>query len=226
MPGGESMSPIKVAVVEDHELTREVLLMSLRNLKEVEVVGDAATGTEGVQLILRERPDVAIVDLGLPKIDGIEVTRQIKASTSAESESSPKVIILTLQDHEEAVLAAFAAGADSYCMKDEAAIQNLQEVIQLTAAGQSWIDPKIAGFILEQTRKDFSDSGLSNCPLTSRELEVLQLIVDGCSNAAIAEKLYISLGTVKTHVRHILNKLSADDRTQAAVHALRSGYVQ
>jgi DNA-binding NarL/FixJ family response regulator len=131
------------------------------------------------------------------------------------------------------VLAAFAAGADSYCMKD-IRIELLVEAIKATCEGNSWIDPAIARIVLSQAKKTRS----ANCPantegntiatsdhLTERELEVLQLIVDGYSNAEIAEKLYITLGTVKTHVRKILNKLSADDRTQAAVRALRSGLV-
>jgi DNA-binding NarL/FixJ family response regulator len=141
-------------------------------------------------------------------------------------------------------MAAFAAGADSYCMKN-ISFDNLLEALQVTYEGNAWIDPAIARIVLTQAKS--SEVGadaaaalktvtinaaepeysqlIEAYPLTERELEVLQLIVEGCSNAAIAEKLYITVGTVKTHVRNILNKLCADDRTQAAVRALRSGLV-
>jgi DNA-binding NarL/FixJ family response regulator len=157
------------------------------------------------------------------------------------------VLILTLRDNKEAVLAAFAAGADSYCMKD-IKFDNLLEAVRVTYNGNAWIDPAIARIVLEQAQQknphkpegtSFETKTAVNNPestednqeiiepytLTERELEVLQLIVEGCSNAVIAERLYITVGTVKTHVRNILNKLCADDRTQAAVRALRSGLV-
>ena len=153
------------------------------------------------------------------------------------------MLILTLQDNDDIVLAAFAAGADSYCMKD-VSLDSLAEALRVTHSGNSWIDPAIARVVLFQARQSTPDDDATEAktvsinaaepeynqiieayPLTERELEVLQLIVDGCSNAAIAEKLYITVGTVKTHVRNILNKLCADDRTQAAVRALRSGLV-
>jgi two-component system, NarL family, response regulator LiaR len=235
----------RVVVIEDHDLTRTVLQMSLERTGSIQVVGKAATATEGLSLLQEHKPDVAIVDVGLPDLDGIDVTRQIKNNSSLCEVT--KVLILTSRDNEATVLAAFAAGADSYCMKD-AAIQTLTDAIQITADGNSWIDPAIAGIVLQKARQAeqpvpalmeevtegaaeplaVGENGLvwSDYTLTDRELEVLQLIVDGFSNAAIAEQLYISIGTVKTHVRHILNKLCADDRTQAAVRALRAGLVR
>lgn len=241
------MDKIRVALIEDHDLTRVGIRTALQQRQEIAVVGEAANGTEGLKLLQTTQPDIAIVDIGLPDIDGIELTRQLKASQD-ETKPAPKVLILTLQDNEEAVLAAFAAGADSYCMKD-ISFDRLLEALQVTQEGNSWIDPAIAKIVLHQTRKS-SDQNTSTTqtptssktvaiqateqeytnmleayPLTERELEVLELIVEGFSNAAIAEKLYITVGTVKTHVRNILNKLCADDRTQAAVRALRSGLV-
>lgn len=242
------MKQIRVALIEDHDLTRVGIRAALQQRGEIDVVGEAANGREGLKLLQSVRPDIAIVDIGLPDIDGIELTRQFKASLSEEEEPIPKVLILTLQDNEESVLAAFAAGADSYCMKDINS-DNLLEALRVTQEGNAWIDPAIARIVLKQTRQTRTSEPqtieiaptkkvaidatepeyhqmLEAYPLTERELEVLQLIVEGYSNAAIAEKLYITVGTVKTHVRNILNKLCADDRTQAAVRALRSGLVR
>ncbi|WP_009630261.1 response regulator transcription factor [Synechocystis sp. PCC 7509] len=240
------MSKIRVALIEDHDLTRVGIRTALQQRQEIEVVGEAANASDGLRLLEAEHPDIAIVDIGLPDKDGIELTRQLKASQDPNDESRTKVLILTLRDNKEAVLAAFAAGADSYCMKD-ISFDNLLEALRVTHSGNAWIDPAIARIVLQQAQqtpegntenvvadsKTVSinaadaeyDQMIAAYPLTERELEVLQLIVEGCSNAIIAEKLYITVGTVKTHVRNILNKLCADDRTQAAVRALRSGLV-
>ncbi|BBC22504.1 response regulator [Pseudanabaena sp. ABRG5-3] len=228
------MSSIRVVLIEDHDLTRMGMKIALQQQGELVFVGEAATGAEGVSLVNSQQPDVAIVDLGLPDMDGVEVTRQIKAA--ATEGKSTKVLILTLTDNQETVLAAFAAGADSYCIKDISS-ENLVQALKLTADGNSWIDPAIASIVLQQVRRkeatveiDAAEADykqvLEATPLTERELEVLSEIVNGNSNAEIAERLYITVGTVKTHVRNILNKLCADDRTQAAVRALRAGLVK
>ncbi len=238
------MSKIRVVIIEDHDLTRMGIKTALLAQAEIEVVGEATNGTDGIEVIKTAKPDIAIVDIGLPDKNGIELTRELKSTTDGE-ELSMKILILTLSDNREAVLAAFAAGADSYCMKD-IQFDNLLAAVQVTYDGNSWIDPAIARIVLQQAQQNsLSSDGLlsdtiypishsesadeqqvtNTYTLTERELEVLQLIVEGCSNAVIAERLYITLGTVKTHVRNILNKLCADDRTQAAVLALRSGLV-
>lgn len=231
------MSQIQVAIIEDHDLTRMGLKAALQKHPDIMVVGEAADGKRGLALLDRVHPDIAIVDIGLPDIDGIELTRKLKQSTP-EGEAAPKVLMLTMHDTEDAVLAAFAAGADSYSVKD-VDIQQLLEAIRLTHAGQVWIDPAIARIVLNQAQrlsppqnvKTSEEAAeytqvLEMSPLTERELEVLELIVAGYSNAAISDELYITVGTVKTHVCNILNKLSASDRTQAAVRALRTGLVQ
>ncbi|MBC6424106.1 MAG: response regulator transcription factor [Hormoscilla sp. SP12CHS1] len=242
------MSQISVVLIEDHDLTRVGLRTAFQQRHEVKVIGEAANGQEGLELAIDIKPDIAIVDIGLPDIDGIEVTRRLKNNGSASRESKQKVLILTMQDNNETVLAAFAAGADSYCMKD-VNLEKLIEALIVTQEGNSWVDPTIAKIVLQQARNN-STSGrsagfggaarpkpipvrnspelsqlLQTSPLTERELQVLELIVAGFSNAAIGDRLYITVGTVKTHVRNILNKLCADDRTQAAVRALRSGLV-
>lgn len=232
-----TMNTIRVVLIEDHDLTRVGMKMTLQRQSNISLVGEAATGAAGVNQVARQEPDVVIVDLGLPDIDGVEVTRQIKA-LNFPSGNSPRILILTMIDNHDTVLAAFAAGADSYCIKDISS-ENLIQALTLTAEGNSWIDPAIASVVLLQVRKgdgthtveiDASEPQykqiLEATPLTERELEVLAEIVNGYSNAEIADKLYITVGTVKTHVRNILNKLCADDRTQAAVRALRSGLVK
>ena len=238
------MGEISVALIEDHDLTRVGLKAALQRQEGIQVVGEAANATQGLKLLEASKPDIAIVDIGLPDMDGIELTRRFKQIHPEIAEEKTKVLILTMHDSEDSVLAAFAAGADSYCMKD-ISTDRLVEALHSTYGGNSWIDPAIATIVLRQVRQSPSNGGiteaekkvsigavepeyeqlLENYPLTERELEVLELIVAGCSNAAIAEKLYITVGTVKTHVRNILNKLCADDRTQAAVLALRSGLI-
>lgn len=242
------MSKIRVVLIEDHDLTRIGLCAALKQSEKVEVVGDAANARQGLKTIETTQPDVAIVDIGLPDSDGIELTQRLK-QFQANKLVQTRVLILTSHSSEDSVLAAFAAGADSYSLKD-VSLENLVQAIQLTHEGNAWIDPAIARIVLMQARKGEDreivepeevlpetatrtidaiepeyQQLIEAYPLTERELDVLELIVAGCSNAAIAEKLHITVGTVKTHVRNILSKLCADDRTQAAVRALRSGLV-
>jgi len=225
------MNDIRIALIEDHDLTRVGMRTALQQKSGFRVVGEASNGTDGLRLITTVRPDVAIVDIGLPDIDGIELTKRFK-QVQADAGYEARVLILTLQDSEEVVMAAFAAGADSYCMKD-VSLDLLMEALKVTHEGNAWIDPAIARIVLRQSQQPAPrtiaglspDDEIQSYPLTERELEVLQLIVDGNSNASIADKLFITVGTVKTHVRNILNKLCADDRTQAAVRALRTGLV-
>ncbi|MDY7016086.1 MAG: response regulator transcription factor [Cyanobacteriota bacterium] len=243
------MSKIRVVLIEDHDLTRIGLCAALKQVETVEIVGDAANARQGLKLIETVRPDVAIVDIGLPDMDGIELTQKIQQSQASSDAPPTKIMMLTSHSSEDSVLAAFAAGADSYSLKD-VSLENLVQAIQLTYEGNAWIDPAIARIVLQHTRQDETPEVkevdistpqpnttaiealdpeyqqlIEAYPLTERELDVLELIVAGCSNAAIAEKLHITVGTVKTHVRNILSKLCADDRTQAAVRALRSGLV-
>lgn len=240
------MDKIHVILIEDHNLTRIGLCMALKQSGLIEIVGEAANGRQGLQVLQKTQPDVTLVDIGLPDMDGIELVQRYKQSQTEAGKESSRILMLTMHDDEEAVLSAFAAGADSYSLKD-VSIENLVQAIQLTHAGDAWIDPAIARIVLEQARADQAKNPQSQSDetmtttiealdpeaqqiievesLTQRELEVLELIVGGCSNADIAEKLFITVGTVKTHVRSILNKLCVDDRTQAAVRALRSGLV-
>jgi DNA-binding NarL/FixJ family response regulator len=219
------MEKIRVALIEDEDLIRQGLKDALTAEPGFQWVGDAPNGQLGLALMEREHPDVVIIDIGLPDTSGITVTQQLK---KGPLDCHCRVVILTLNDREETVLAAFSAGADAYCMKDSRT-ELLIEAIQATHSGFAWIDPAIARIVLAHSSAPEPSSPTKDSlsyGLTERELEVLQLIVDGCSNASIAERLYITVGTVKTHVRNILNKLCANDRTQAAVRAIRSGLVK
>lgn len=230
---------ISVALVEDHDLTRMGLRAAFRQAG-LRFLGEAASGESGIELIAQMQPDVAIVDVGLPDIDGIELIQRFK---KANPDSETRILMLTMHDSEKAVLAAFAAGADSYCTK-EIETDDLITAIKETQAGNSWIDPSIASLVLSQVKPSGAGGENFNSktveiravdteyeqiieayPLTNRELEILECIVSGCSNAQIAEQLFVTVGTVKTHVRNILNKLGASDRTQAAVRALRAGLI-
>lgn len=241
------MKEIKVVIIEDHNLTRIGLKAALQGREDVKIVGEAANATEGLKLLQIVRPDVATVDIGLPDFDGIELTRKYRELQAESEEYKTKILVLTMQNSEEAVLAALGAGADSYCMKDIES-EKLIDALLETYEGNSWLDPNIADVVLRKIRAETESQKGENSesnsktisiravdseiekvietyPLTPRELEVLGLIVEGCDNAEIAKRLFLTVGTVKTHVRGILSKLCVDDRTQAAVRALRSGII-
>jgi DNA-binding NarL/FixJ family response regulator len=237
------MAAIKIVLIEDHNLTRMGIKVAFSQQPGMELVGEAASGEGGLTLLNTHQPDIAVVDIGLPDIDGIEVVRQFREAQKAQANpASTKILMLTMHDSEDAVMAAFAAGADSYCMK-QTDLGDLMTAVQETHEGNSWIDPAIASIVLRQMRQSPQVNNsvpstvaigalgpeytqvLESYPLTERELEILELIVAGCSNAEIADRSYITVGTVKTHVRNILNKLGVDDRTKAAVRALRAGLV-
>ncbi len=233
------MSDIRLVLIEDHKLTRMGLRATLGQAG-FKIVGEAANGKQGLNLLMDQHPDIALVDIGLPDMDGIELIQHFKAQ---QPEAETRLLMLTMHDDEKAVLAAFSAGADSYCTKDIES-DNLIQAVQETYQGNAWIAPAIASIVLSRVKQPLNtavnfdentveiravdpnyEQILEAYPLTDRELEILELIVAGCSNAEISDQLYVTVGTVKTHVRNILNKLGANDRTQAAVRALRAGLV-
>ena len=236
------MSDIRVVLIEDHDVVRIGLRTVLQIQAGVQVVGEATTGPQGLTLLQTTEVDVALVDIGLPGMDGIELVQKFRQFQKEQQRTTTKIIMLTMQGNEETVIAAFAAGADSYCMKD-VGIEQLIEAINMTHTGNAWIDPAIVSIVLRQMRQSIGkpsspkqtieirslepeyEQVLASDPVTEREREVLELMVAGCTNVAIAERLFITVGTVKTHVRNILAKLCADDRTEAAVRALRSGII-
>ena len=210
---------IRVLVVEDHALTRAGLVTALGADPSFEVVGEAADGPTGHDLANRLAPDVAVIDIGLPGEDGIALTRRIRLD-----QPGTRVVILTMHDLEDEVIAALAAGADAYCLKTSRT-ERVLEAVRIAAEGGAYFDPQVAHVVLRELGRPAAPAKAAVSPLTPRETQVLQLIADGNSNAEIAERLSIGLGTVKGHIRDILEKLAVADRTQAAVEAFRRGLI-
>ncbi len=217
---------IKVIIIEDYKLTRVGLRSSLNEFDDIEVIGESETAENGLQLVKELNPDVILMDLGLPGINGIEATQQIK-----EYNEDIKVIVLTSHERDEEVLAALGSGANAYCLKDIDP-NTLVNVIKNVKQGAAWLDPNVAKVALKlfpkpESAKVLNSSTISDArgQLTEREMEVLRLLVTGKSNTEIAKELIVSVHTAKAHVCSILQKLCVDDRVQAAVKAIRENIV-
>lgn len=216
---------IKILIVEDHMVARMGIAIIVENTPNFELVGQAQDGQEGVSLALHLKPDVILMDIGLPKIDGIEAARKIK-----EAKLNSSILMFTSRDSSDDIFAALRAGADGYIMKgsDEKTLKNAIEAVNQKAG---WLDPQIARVVLsgineqKENTQDKTKSLNNKYGLTKKELEVLSLIVDGLSNQEIAQKLVVSLSTTKAHVHSILQKLYLTDRTKAAITALKEGLV-
>lgn len=211
------MSAARVLIVEDHALVRAGLRTALLGAG-FDVAGEAADGPRALALAAELRPDVLVLDIGLPGIDGIEVTRLLRAQLP-----DARVVILTMHDVDRDVLAALAAGADAYVLKTSDQ-ESVVTAVRVAAEGGAYFDPQIAHIVLQEFGVPRRTSDAES-PLSSRETQILRLIAEGVGNAEIGQRLYLSLGTVKGHIRDILDKLSASDRTHAAVTALRRGYI-
>jgi two-component system, NarL family, response regulator LiaR len=220
---------ISILIVEDHEFTRMGLKLSLEQIAGLKMVGEAADGAEGLKKVLELKPEVVLMDIEMPNMDGIEATKQIK-----EQAPDVRVIMLTSHKSDQTIFAALSAGANGYCLKNIAA-QQLSTVIKMVADGAVWLDPGIANRVLSAyslpdiqpavVTKTPPKAPKSNISLSPRETEVLRLVADGLSNQKIAERLGLGLETVKTHMRHIMEKLAVSDRTEAAVKAMKQGIV-
>lgn len=209
---------IRIVIVEDHALVRAGLLTALTGAG-FDVAGEAADGPEGLRLATELKPDVVLIDIGLPGIDGIELTRLLRQNLG-----TVHVVILTVHDLDTEIFAALAAGADAYCLKTSD-VSTVTTAVAIAAGGGAYFDPQIAHIVLRELGSARAHQPGADSPLTTRESDVLRLIAEGKSNSEIAEQLYLGLGTVKGHIRDILDKLSASDRTQAAVTALRRGLI-
>jgi NarL family two-component system response regulator LiaR len=207
-----------VVLVEDHALTRAGLRTALDGSGDLRVVAEAGDGPSGLAAVVEHQPDVAVIDIGLPGMDGIELTRRIRIAAP-----KTRIAILTVQDLETEILAALSAGADAYSLKTSPP-DRIVTAIRTAAEGGAYFDPRIAHIALGRVASARPQSAAAS-PLTPRETEVLRMISEGHGNAEIATTLFIGLGTVKGHIRDILEKLAANDRTQAAVVALRRGLI-
>ena len=215
------MNKIRILIADDHAVVREGTRQFLEREEDLEVVGEAADGAEAVRLVGSLSPDVAIMDISMPNVDGIEATRQIKAKY-------PKVavFILSAYDDDQFVFSLLEAGAAGYLLKSVRG-NELVNAIREVSAGESVLHPTIARKVLNRFTHVAGDTQNQKAQnvLTEREIEVLQLAAQGSSNQQIADSLYLSLRTVQSHLNHIFNKLQVSSRTEAVVHALKEGWV-
>lgn len=218
--------PIRILLVEDQKLMRVGLKSLFEGQNELEVISEAQTGKEAIEKFRLVHPEIVLMDIGLPDISGIEATKKI-----LEIDSNAKVIILTSHLSEQEVIDSLHAGACAYVMKD-INTEILKMIIKTVKEGAMWLDPQVVPILREKncgvvpprqmSRAMFKEQ---HANLTQREYEVLKLVVDGKSNNEIAQELTISEHTAKAHVCNIIQKLVVDDRTQAAVKALKEGLV-
>jgi DNA-binding NarL/FixJ family response regulator len=215
---------VRVLLVDDQALVRAGFSMILGTRQDIEVVGQAATGEEAVRLAAELRPDVVLMDIRMPVLDGISATRLI---TGALDGHAPRVVILTTYDLDEYVYDALAAGASGFLLKDTLP-EELVRAVLVVAGGEALLAPSVTRRLIAEfatrPRKRRAPPPLPE-PLTPRELEVLVQIARGRSNTEIAEALFVSGHTVKTHLSHVLDKLDARDRVQAVIYAYETGIV-
>ncbi|WIY63242.1 response regulator [Bacillus arachidis] len=209
---------IKLLLVEDHHIVRRGLVFFLKTKEEFEIIGEAENGEEALELIRKERPDVVLMDLSMPKMDGIEATKRLK-----QYDATIKILMLSSFSEQDYVLPALEAGADGYQLKEVQPDQLVASIIAVYQ-GNANLHPKVTPALLGRpvVKEEKQDSLFM---LTKREKEVLCEIAKGRSNKEIAAELYITEQTVKTHVSNVLAKLQVDDRTQAALYAVKHGGV-
>jgi len=207
---------IHLLIVDDHTIVRKGIRALLATETDIEVVGEASNGREAIAQAKRLNPDVILIDLMMPEIDGIEAVRHITAE-----HAEIRILVLTSFATDDKVFPAIKAGALGYLLKDSAP-ESLIDAIRQVYRGESSLHPKIARKLLKEISKPI-EQALTPDPLTQREVEVLKLVANGMSNQEIAESLNVSEATVRTHVSHILGKLHLASRTQAALYALREG---
>lgn len=225
------MASLKVLLVEDHKMVRLGLSLVFEHCDDIDMIGEAEDGKKGVEMALALKPDVVLMDIGLPEMDGIQATSLIKKSSP-----DMKVLIFTSREADDDVFDSLSAGADGYIMKG-ANEEQMISAIKAVAEGTAWLDPAIAKLVLSNVRKhsSFNNNQIvtdnnktvakNEYGLTDRELEVLALIVEGLNNMQISKKLYITLATTKAHVHSILQKLYVSNRTQATIQAVKEGLV-
>jgi NarL family two-component system response regulator LiaR len=210
---------VTVLIVDDHSIVRQGIRAFLDALPDVRVLGEAESGEEAIKLVQEYIPDVVLMDLVMPGMNGVEATREIKRVSPRT-----QVIVLTSYYEDEHIFPALRAGAISYTLKDIRSGE-LVDIIRRAAQGESVLHPRIATRVLQEVRAAKRSVPPAFADLTERELDVLRLLAEGNSNAQIAEKLVLSEKTVKGHISNIFSKLHMADRTQAAVYAWRQGLI-
>lgn len=212
---------IRIIISDDQALIRDGLEMLMKLEKDIEVIGLAQDGAEAIELVAANPPDLVLMDLKMPGVNGVEATRRIRTEYP-----QVKVLVLTTYNDDEWVFDAIRAGASGYLLKDTPR-EKVLEAIRGTVSGQSFLDPAIAGKLIDQTASRQTEPATTiTSKLTDRETDVLRLVAQGMNNAAIAGKLHLSEGTVRNHVSAIFAKLDVSDRTQAAIIAIRHGLDQ
>jgi NarL family two-component system response regulator LiaR len=214
------MELISVLLVDDHSMVRQGVRAFLVTQPDLTVVGEAGSGEEAIKLAAQHVPDVILMDLIMPNMDGVETTRRVK-QVSPRSQ----VVVLTSYHEDEHIFPALKAGALSYILKDVSA-EELASAVRKAASGEAVLHPRVAARVIKELQGRREDALNPFTELSERELEVLKLIADGMSNAEMAAKLFLSEKTIKGHVSNILSKLHLVDRTQAAVYAWREGIVR
>jgi len=212
------MSRIRILIVDDHPVVREGIAAMLERQSDMEVVGEASDGSEGVEQCVAKKPDIVLMDLRMPVMDGVEAMRKI-----SEKQTDVRFIVLTTYDNDDYIFKGIEAGARAYLLKD-APREDLFKAVRAVHRGESLIHPTIASKVLDR----FATLSKQAQPpelLSEREMEVLRLMATGAANKTIAAQLCISESTVKTHVQSIFQKLDVNDRTEAVTHALQRGII-
>jgi DNA-binding NarL/FixJ family response regulator len=214
------MGAIRLMVVDDHAIVRQGLIKLIEMNKEFKVVAEGSDGREAIKLLELHRPDIVLMDLNMPDMDGIEACRKI-----TEGSTAPKVIALTVCEEIDIITDALAAGAKGYILKNTS-LENLTTIIREVHEGKAYIDPSVATGLIDRYNTFARQAGeKTTCPLSDREVQVLELVSKGKTNREIAGELFISEKTVKNHVTSILRKLDVSDRTEACVTAMKKQYI-
>jgi two-component system, NarL family, response regulator LiaR len=216
---GESAQPIKILLAEDHVVVRESIRQSLERKADFKVVGEASDGEEAVSMSLELKPDVVIMDISMPKLNGIEATKQIKST-----QPSVAILVLTAYDYEQYIFPLLAAGAAGYLLKDVSS-RELIHAIETVHKGESVLHPAIARKVLQRFKRSGDNTGEEVTKiLTDQEITVLKMAAKGMNNKSIADELSISVRTVESHLASIFSKLNVGSRTEAVIQAMREGW--
>ena len=211
------MKKISIVVVDDHALFRAGLVSLLKTIPEVNIVGEAGDGREALSVVEMTNPDVVLLDVNMPVMGGVEMVEAL------HEKQRPRILMLTISKHDEDLFGAIAAGADGYLLKD-AEPDELRRAINHVAEGRSVLSPEVTGRVLKVVG---SSHGIPpEVALSKREMDVLRCLAKGMTSAQIASNLFISENTVKTHVRHILEKLEASNRAEAVSRAIQLGIIR